>query len=191
VWRFEPNDYGPQVAALLRDDQRNELGPGTPNQEVFESLSELTIDAVFSGRQIADPEMGRACLAGLWLRHDFLDESHTISQGIPTSTGSYWHGIMHRREPDFSNAKYWFHRVDRHAVFIHLAEAAREFAVSLQLPPEARFLVDQEEWDPCRFVDLCEAALRGRSASGDLCRKVAQLEWHLLFDYCYRQAIGS
>src|SRR5687768_16281564 len=40
----------------------------------------------------------KALLAALWLLHDFLDESHTISQGLNSPTGSYWHAIMHRRE---------------------------------------------------------------------------------------------
>ena len=62
----------------------------------------------FRSFRLAILDMAQACLAGLWLYHDFLDESHSISQEIATSTGSFWHGIMHRREPDPSNAKYWF-----------------------------------------------------------------------------------
>ena len=49
--------------------------------------------------------MASACLAGLWLYHDYLDESHAVSQSIHTPAGSYWHGLMHRREPDFANPK--------------------------------------------------------------------------------------
>jgi hypothetical protein len=52
--------------------------------------------------------------SALWLYVDELDRSHTISQGIEDATGSYWHGIMHRREGDFSNAHYWFRKVGVH-----------------------------------------------------------------------------
>ena len=55
--------------------------------------------------------MSSRCVeAGLLLLNDYLDESHEISQtmegkGNP-KTGDYWHGIMHRREPDAGNASY-------------------------------------------------------------------------------------
>src|ERR1041384_5983899 len=51
---------------------------------------------------------------GLYLRFNFLDKSHTVSQGIHSVEGSYWHAIMHRREPDYSNSKYWYRRVPAH-----------------------------------------------------------------------------
>ncbi|MCH7686784.1 MAG: hypothetical protein IH899_08905, partial [Planctomycetes bacterium] len=69
-----------------------------------------------------------AVKAGLLLIHDYLDESHTLSQSIQGegrhSAGDYWHAIMHRREPDDSNSKYWFRRVGEHPIFAALAEQA-------------------------------------------------------------------
>jgi hypothetical protein len=55
-----------------------------------------------------------ALCAGLWLYVDALERSHQISQGLEDATGSFWHGIMHRREGDFSNAHYWFRRMGAH-----------------------------------------------------------------------------
>src|SRR4029079_11488334 len=69
-------------------------------------------------------ELPAACRAGLWLAFDFLDESHAISQDLETAGGSFWHAIMHRREPDASNSKYWWRRVGEHPVFASLTEAA-------------------------------------------------------------------
>lgn len=51
---------------------------------------------------------------GLWLYVDDLDQSHTISQSIEDTTGSYWHGIMHRREGDFGNSRYWHRKAAGH-----------------------------------------------------------------------------
>lgn len=61
-------------------------------------------------------------VSGLWLLAGELDLSHSLSQSDDSVEGSFWHGIMHRREGDFSNAKYWFRRVGEHPVFARLAQ---------------------------------------------------------------------
>src|SRR5947209_20388135 len=101
---FDPTAFG-AAAPLLMGDRLPELGRGKPNLAVRGVLRALTPDMLFP-KGVGDRQMARACLAGLWLLHDFLDESHEISQEISTPFGSYWHGIMHRRELDFANAKY-------------------------------------------------------------------------------------
>jgi hypothetical protein len=58
------------------------------------------------------PHAGLA--AGLWLYIDDLHRSHELSQSMKDSTGAFWHGIMHRREGDFSNSHYWFDRAGKH-----------------------------------------------------------------------------
>jgi hypothetical protein len=187
MFHFDPQRYG--VAAPLLDPTHvMDLGPGKPNEGARAELQALTPESLFGDRQLVDADMARCCLGGLWLLHDFLHESHAISQEINTVAGSYWHGIMHRREPDFSNAKYWFRRVGQHPVFEPLADMARELANKADLDLPSAFLLKQERWDPGRFVDLCEAATRGQSKARDLCRRIAQEEWRLLFDHCYRHA---
>ena len=188
--KFDPQAFGPAVAELLPVDLLCPLGPGSPQRAFGPRLQELDENGLLGGRVAADREMTRCCLAGLWLVHDFLDESHRISQTLPTTSGSYWHGIMHRREPDFANAKYWFQRVGDHPIFPGLCAAANELAGQSTGQPAARFLVEQPRWDPMRFVDLCESVARGRSSSGELCRQIAQVEWWLLFEHCYQRALG-
>ena len=134
--------------------------------------------------------MAKACLSALWLYHDFLDESHAISQRIDTATGSYWHAIMHRREGDHSNAKHWFRRVGDHATFDSLQKAAVELAAASPAG-ETVFSPTQSVWDPIRFVDLCQSVTSSRSAEETLCRRIQAREWELLFDFCYRQAIAE
>src|SRR5882762_3580787 len=102
--------YGPVLNKLLAEPRLPELGPGRADQARRAELDRLIPDAIFGSGQIQDDALGRACCAGLWLHFDFLDQSHQISQEIESPEGSYWHGVMHRREGDFANASYWFRR---------------------------------------------------------------------------------
>jgi hypothetical protein len=183
--------YGSILDPLLAAAPLNELGPGKPDHAALAKLKRLSIDDASAPRAIVDRDMASACWAGLYLLYDGLDESHTISQEIETPTGSYWHGIMHRREPDYGNSKYWFRRVGNHPVFAPLAAAARELTASAEPDRPAEFLVEQAIWDPFRFVDLCAVVAQGASGSEMLCRRIQRRECELLFDYCYRAAIGE
>jgi hypothetical protein len=189
VTHFDPAQYGTAAAALMDNMTACELGPGTPNRAVYDTLCELNVESLFAGNPVRNLEMARCCVSALWLLHNYLDESHRISQSIPTVSGSYWHGIMHRREPDFSNAKYWFRRVGDHPVFPSLLATARKIADHFPEDPFSRQLAEQTQWDPFQFVDQCEAARRD-SASDSLGREIAFAEWRLLFDYCYREALS-
>jgi hypothetical protein len=174
---FVPRSYGQKLDRLLAPLRLNELGPGEPNIALRPALAELSSETVFQSK-VTDRSMATACLAGLWLYHDFLDESHSISQEIATVEGSYWHGVMHRREPDYGNANYWFRRVGDHPIGADLAAA----------DSASQFLADQSSWDSFQFIDLCQEAAAGRSTSALLCRQIQQREWWLLFDYCYQRA---
>ncbi|MCS6850042.1 MAG: hypothetical protein NZ700_02595 [Gemmataceae bacterium] len=175
---IDPATYGPVFASLLVPQRLAPLGPGTPNQAVRDQLARLTIEQAFAHTSLRDRDMAHACLAGLWLYHDFLDESHAIGQQIQSPTGSYWHGLMHRREPDAGNAAYWFRRVGRHPIFPSLVQVAQGLGL-----PEVK-----DPWDPFDFIDRCERH-RGRGDDMErLLQRVQHEEWCLLFEFSYRQA---
>ncbi len=102
-----------------------------------------------------------ALAAGLWLYVDELDHSHEISQGMHDSTGSFWHGIMHRREGDFGNSHYWFRRTGRHPAMD-------------QIPG----------YDPHRFIDSVEENYR---AGDPHLAEMQRREWRTLFEWCAAQ----
>ncbi|NOY42477.1 MAG: hypothetical protein GXP26_11650 [Planctomycetes bacterium] len=179
---FDLSRYGPAFAELLQCDRLRSLDEGTPDDGCREQLDSLTVQAAFAHVQVLDEEMARCCISGVWLLHDFLSTSHTISQGITTPSGSYWHGIMHRREGDFSNAKYWFHKVGDHPIFEQLTEAVE--------PLGGEPLLGAGGWNPFAFIDACQAAVSTADADADICRSLQQREWELLFDYCYVAAIA-
>jgi len=167
----------PAIDELLAIPHPVSLGPGTPNKAASDKLGGLDVAKLFAPVPIRDTEMARACLAGLWLRFDYLDESHSISQELHGPEGSFWHAIMHRREGDFSNSKYWWRRVGSHPVYAALGEEARRFGVFASA-----------KWDPNAFVDRVEAA---GSADTEVLARLQDREWTLLFDHCRRQAVDG
>jgi hypothetical protein len=188
---FDPSAYPSACRRWLEGDRLCDLGARTPCLELRDELSRLTAENLLAGQLIVDRDAADACLAGILLLQDFLEESHRISQTISTATGSYWHGIMHRREPDYSNAKHWFHRVGDHPIFKRLGRVAVEMTGERARSEAASSLRLKTTWDPFTFVDLCQAVRRGRTEISDVCREIARVEWELLFDYSYRKAIGQ
>jgi hypothetical protein len=173
---FRSSDYGEAVRNVLAwagDGLRPmPLAPSAPSVPDAENrLRALRTDDLFPNS--ASPQ---GALSGLHLYFSCLDSSHKISQDLSTADGSFWHGIMHRQEPDPANSAYWFRRVGAHPVFPALAAAARE----LGYPAGAK-------WDPFAFIDYCEAARRKPgSAEEKLAMQVQLAEWQLLFDHCAR-----
>ncbi len=186
---FDPAAYGPAFEKLLRPPRLPALAVDPPFRNLRPLLEALESDSAFAPSAVRDPHMAAACRAGVWLFHDFLDEAHALCQDLHTAEGSYWHALVHRREPDCANAGYWFRRVGTHPVFEPLRTAAAELAGPTP-PVAAAFLSRQAAWDPFAFVDLCEAVGAGRAPCEDLCRRVQLAEWQLLFDYCHRHAVG-
>jgi hypothetical protein len=188
---FDAQAYGPVFAPLVDINRRRPLDAGTPVRSARSALDRLSVDAAFAHARIADNTSAACCVAAAWLLYDFLDESHTISQGIDTPSGSFWHGIMHRREGDFSNAMYWFHRVGRHAALDAVGQRAAELAAARGEERAIKRVITAGTWDACAFVDLCEEVVRGRGTSLELCLDIQQAEWELLFEHCYRSAIAA
>lgn len=110
--------------------------------------------------------------AGILLLHDFDDTSHTLVQSLEgrgtLQTADYWHGIMHRREPDASNAAWWFRHVRQHPLQAMLGSNLRQWLDQLQVNSEvashAISVLDQRgAFDPIRLTNLSTTALRDRS----------------------------
>ena len=123
---------------------------------------------------------GHAALAGLLLRVGCWTESHDVAQNISSPEGSYWHGIIHRMEPDSSNARYWFERVGEHAIFPQLVGFAAEILKNSG-PKHWRL---KTTWDPFLFIDWCDEARERRGQAEMAAIQIQMAEWQLLFDWC-------
>jgi len=163
-------DPTPLLTELLALPHPTALDAGTPNRAAGDRLRGIDAAELFAPAAVRDEDAARACLAGLWLKFDYLDESHRIAQDVHTADGSFWHGIMHRREGDYGNAKYWFRRVGPHPVLAQLAAEAG--------------------WDPFDFVDQVEACVTRNRGDVSALQSLQQREWQLLFDHCRSRATG-
>lgn len=140
-----------------------------------------------------------ALRAGLFQWHDFLDESHQFSQSIEgegeDQLGDYWHAIMHRREPDYSNAKYWFRQIGPQRIYTELRKEADATLAKLIDPEAARWrgrLQQASKWDPFVFVDLCESCAVDETTELALAaRRIQYIEMCLLMRMTCRQCGGG
>jgi hypothetical protein len=182
--------YGQAFASLIDEAELPPLDAGSNQAKTHSGLRNLTVGTAFEGRDVADREMADACISGTLLLYGDLDRSHRISQGLENPTGSFWHGIMHRREGEFGNAKYWFRRTGDHPVGNDLAEAVAMLIADRTEDPQYGKICAPGAWDPFAFVDLCELEIGSGSVGETLCREIQMVEWRVLFDFSFLRAVN-
>lgn len=154
------------------------------------ALDRVNADQILA-RPVKNGEDARAALAGLWLWHGALAESHQISQDLVSPTGSFWHAIMHRLEGDFSNAKYWYRRCDTHHVNKMMGSIASSLAGDLSADRSVAHALG-DGWNPPGFVDLVQAVqAKPSDRRYELAVQLQRAEWIGLFNYCVRAAVQA
>jgi len=147
---------------LLQTQEPAALRPGGGNRGV---LSVAEIDRALARMPAGAAKRSELFQAGAYLWHDHLDQAHAIVQDIDDADGALIHAILHRREPDYSNAKYWFRRVGRHGAYNELAAKARVLLETAGESKLASVLLPNGVWDPMAFVDAVAEALRSKNAN--------------------------
>jgi hypothetical protein len=116
----------------------------------------------------------------LW--HDYLDECHSICQDYGHPEASYIHGMMHRREGDAGNARYWFRRALPLEDMPDLAQdMAHQFQSISGNAPTFHFLTS-DDWDPIGFVNACQ---EGKDLPALV--RIQASEFHALANHLIRQ----
>jgi len=172
-----------QIRPLLVTNEPADLGPGPRSGVMSERELNARLDSLPGKTNLSSTrkELVRSLLL-LW--HDHLDASHNISQRIENADGSFVHAIMHRREPDAWNSKYWWRRVGQHPAFPEIARRVGELLARSRRREEAdlaRRLVPGGDWDAPAFVEACDAA-RDASLIRTL-REIQRIETEVLLEY--------
>ena len=120
-------------------------------------------------------------LAGLFLLIGDWEGSHQVAQTVSSREGAYWHAILHRIEPDPSNAAYWYRQVGTHPIADQLLQEVR--GVITRKPISGWTL--PSAWNPRRFIEWCEEAraLPG-SPQEAAALAIQRREFDLLFTWC-------
>lgn len=175
------------VKGLLETGELADLGPGPrKGVEAASALNRALEESLKDSSLPASKQEALKSLVFLW--HDHLEDSHVISQNLPDNDGSYAHAIMHRREPDYSNSKYWFHRTGDHPAYEQLAPKVSAFLAVRSTSDLSGRLLPGESWDPFAFVDAVEETLRTHSSeeTETTLKEIQKLEFDNFAEYLCR-----
>ncbi|HXG47639.1 MAG TPA: hypothetical protein VNO52_08445 [Methylomirabilota bacterium] len=172
-----------ELEPLLATPEPPQLGPGPrPGVRSIEDLR-ATLQRSLTNR-VSRAHEGRLIEAVVLLWHDHHEPAHSIVQDIENADGSFVHGILHRREPDYGNAGYWFRRVGRHPSFAILAERVARLPVDGADHELKQRLLAGGRWDPFAFIDACAEVSRGDESGsrGRFLREVQRQEFEILLE---------
>ena len=163
---------------LSQEDLLKTLIPtGRLDRDLLESLRATTDDLLAGGKVPGDPAMFALVRGGLFYALDALPEAHAIFQDAKGDPGAYWHGMLHRREGDFDNARYWFRRAGVLPFFSEMHSGACA---------KSETMARQSNWDPYLFTGQCEQARFGADDLVAEMQALQRIEFDAIFDYCWR-----
>ena len=165
---------------FLKEDLLRKLIPQEPDAPLLaRRIREADEATISGGRAVGDPGIFALVRGVLFYAVDAIHEAHAVFQEAPGDLGAYWHGMMHRREGDFENARYWFRRAGKLGFFDLLHRAASEHS-----PVMAR----QSNWDPYLFTGECEQARFGAEEGLKELAALQLVEFEGVFEYCWRKS---
>lgn len=130
--------------------------------------------ATAKGQEISETGGSKlSCIRSLlFLAAGGVDQAHRLAQELSTSASSYIHGMVHRIDDDFDNARYWFRRarVTPAAAEMYRRAAAKSMKVA-----------SRPHWDPSMVTDMVEAS-RTEGVSDEL-RAVLATEYEVLLEF--------
>jgi hypothetical protein len=168
----------PELAHLTMKPRAGTRSLDELNREMDKVLTDTALDRRYCA-------LSRGAIL-LW--HDHFEAAHELAQNEENPDGSLLHAMIHRREPDLSNARYWFRRVgNTHPSFGCITEKVKIALIGKGHDLLVKQLMPKDQWSPLAFVDLVEDALRREDATYDqLLRQIQAAEF-----YCFLATLPS
>ena len=168
---------------LLHEGTLDEPLPTEPTDYALVIRIRETDDATILGG--ADPLPGAPLpllRAGLFYYHNAIEDSHREAAKGEGDLAAYWHGMVHRREGDFDNARYWMRRAGEQPVFQEMHGRSADGAPNMNR---------QSNWDPSLFINLCEQYKYGAHEYKKEIGTLQRVEFAVMFDYVWRRCVAS
>jgi len=162
--------YSAFITDFLRDTKvpRLSLEDPPPDKRLIAKVAAAKDQEITEGK---NSNVG--CIRSLlFLAAGGIDQAHRLAQELPTSTASYIHGMVHRIDDDFGNARYWFRRA-------RVAPAAAE--MYRRAAATSATVASHPNWDPFAVSAMVEAS-RIDGVSEEL-RAVLAVEFEVLLEF--------
>jgi len=174
--------YADFIDMLLRDEGLlRKLHPvECPDIQALLKIRGYTARELAGARDLKDAVYGELLKCALLFLVDAMDEAHRVVQEMSGDDAAYWHGMIHRREGDFDNARYWFRR----------AGALPWFgALHSEVSKVSGLFASQSQWDPYLFTGQCEQEKFGAEELRDDLVRIQRIEFMHAMDYVWRCAV--
>ena len=172
------------IWTLLRTPELPDLEQGPRSGVLPYRQLEVRLRGLCAELMLGMETTDRVVSAGL-LYHDHHNEAHDLVEDMTDAEGAVIHAIVHRREPDFWNARYWYRRVGDHPIYRSMTGRVVELAGTDATSSVARRLVLSGTLDPLAFVDACESVVRKGAADpvAQFLRRLQHAEFEALLDH--------
>ena len=160
-----------------------DLGPGPRSIVLSEVTLEIRLLELTCEFKLSVPTTELLTATAL-LYHDNHDPAHNRVEDRGDRDACLIHALLHRREPDYWNAAYWFRRVSGHPIYATATPAVIQAAQT----PEARSVLERltlsGNLDPLALVQECERmAKRPDTQAIAYLRQVQHLEFAALVEH--------
>lgn len=165
---------GMSYPAFVADFLRNAQLPRLSAQEPVPDKRLIQRIAAAEDQEIAranGPE-ARCIRSLLFIGAGGVDQAHRIVQEISTSDAAYIHGIIHRIDDDFDNARYWFRRASMEPAAAEMYRRAAANSLTVASHPI---------WDPILVTDMVETS-RTAGVTDEL-RAILTIEFEVLLQF--------